>query len=239
MVVAFDSSVLLLYLDPECRAPSVLDDEGNFQPVPDAHERVAYLVEQLEKAKASIIVPTPVLSEILTGAGAARDQWIEQLQRSARFRIAPFCSLSAIELAEIERQTRASGSKRGPTPDSAYQKVKFDRQIVTIVRTNGAETIYGNDGDIRAHAELAGVAYYNCAELTKRPQDNQQQLPLEDQNTEEKAAQEDEAETVDPESASSTGEQGSDPSEGLALDSAEPSGDRSSQARTQPPPTDA
>lgn len=221
MIVAFDSSMLLLYLDPECSAPSEPDAEGKHQPVPDAHDRVAYLVEQLESKKASIIVPTPVLSEVLSGAGAARDSWLDQLQRSARFRIAPFCTLSAIELAEIERQARQKGGKKGPTPDSAYQKVKFDRQIVAIARVNQAEAIYGNDGDMRAHAELAGIPYYRCNDLAKRPQDSQTELQL--------TAPDPEDEAIEMESESSDLE---DPSD----DSVDP--EANDDSRERPPPPD-
>ena len=56
-MVVFDSSVLLLVLDPNAKAPS---DPGTGEPVDKAAERIEYLIEMLSADKEKIVIPTPV-----------------------------------------------------------------------------------------------------------------------------------------------------------------------------------
>jgi hypothetical protein len=51
---------------------------------------MALLVETLEKARTRIIIPTPVMSELLVYAGAATAELVARLTRSPTFRVAPW-----------------------------------------------------------------------------------------------------------------------------------------------------
>jgi hypothetical protein len=68
LIVAFDATALMLLMRPDARAPT--DPETGKQ-VEGAADRIAHLVEMLEKARAEIVIPTPALSEILVRAGDA------------------------------------------------------------------------------------------------------------------------------------------------------------------------
>jgi hypothetical protein len=57
--VAFDASFLIPLLDPKVKG------------IGDVDGRLLQLVSTLDKQKATIIVPTPALSETLIGAGDA------------------------------------------------------------------------------------------------------------------------------------------------------------------------
>jgi len=65
-MVVFDATMLSLLFRPG--SPGPLDPATGAR-VEHADLRVAALVEQLEKARTVIIIPTPVLSEVLIKAG--------------------------------------------------------------------------------------------------------------------------------------------------------------------------
>ncbi|MHB8885991.1 MAG: hypothetical protein ACYC5H_13125 [Methylovirgula sp.] len=65
-MVVIDATMLLLLLRPGTPVPR----GPNEVVIGQAKERVGFLVQQLDKAKTKIIVPTPALSEALVRAGA-------------------------------------------------------------------------------------------------------------------------------------------------------------------------
>jgi hypothetical protein len=67
-MVVFDAATLLLLLRPDAGRPL---DPATGTPVERVEERMAYLVQRLEKARSKILIPTPALSEVLVRAGAA------------------------------------------------------------------------------------------------------------------------------------------------------------------------
>lgn len=101
--------MLLLLLRPGSGRP--LDSNG--QPVTQVQERIAHLLQSLEKSRTRIVIPTPALSEVLVRAGTAGPQIVERLSRSAVFRIVSFDSLAAIEAAIMTRAAIEGGAKRG------------------------------------------------------------------------------------------------------------------------------
>ena len=87
-MVVFDSAVLLLFVDPNAKSD-----------IDQAAKRIEYLIETLTADGERIIIPTPVLSEILVHAGAGLQGYLDALNGSAAFRIAPFDQKAAIECA--------------------------------------------------------------------------------------------------------------------------------------------
>lgn len=171
-MVVIDATMLLLLLRPDTLVPSA----PNGLPVDQPKERIEFLVQQLDKAKTKVIVPTPALSEALVRAGAAATQQIvEHLQRFAVFSIEPFDTRAAIEVAAMSREAAASGRKRGNS-SATWAKVKYDRQIVAIAKVNGATTIYSDDGDIAALAKRARITVVGIADLPLPPQKAQLDL---------------------------------------------------------------
>lgn len=161
MTVAFDATMLLLLLRPGVRAPA---DPSTGRPVEHAEERIARLVGDLEKARVRIVVPTPALSELLVHAGNAGPELVEQLTRSSAFRLAPFDTLAAVEVAEMTRTALAAGDKRGGATGT-WAKVNYDRQLVAIAKVVRADTIYTDDEELRKFAESQGLKVIRLAEL--------------------------------------------------------------------------
>jgi len=178
-MVVFDTSVLLLALDPSTDPP--LDPKTN-APLERAGERIEHLIDTLSNEKQTIIIPTPVLSEIMVYAGAAGPKWLQYFNSTAVFRIAPFDQRAAIEAALSIRDSLDRGGIRIDASDSAISrgKVKFDRQIVAIAKTEGAEAIYSDDDHIFTIGKAAGLRVYRTAELDPPPEDPQQTMKFDE-----------------------------------------------------------
>ena len=170
-MVVFDATIMFLFLRPDARGP--LDSEG--KPVEKTQERVAHLIGHLERAKIRIIVPTPVLAELLVDAGKPGSQIVEIINKSAVFRIVPFDTLAAIEVAAMTRSAKDAGDKRGGLT-AAWAKVKYDRQIVAIAKVAQATMIYSDDDDVRKLAGEANIPVTGVAELPLPPEKDQAEL---------------------------------------------------------------
>lgn len=160
MLVVFDASFLVPLLDPQVKGT------GDF----DAG--LEHLLKTLEKEKAKIIVPTPALSEVLVGAGDAAPQYLDIINRSARFKVVPFGERAAVEAAAAHREAKEAGDKKEGS--SSWAKVKFDRQIVAIAKVEGAERIYSNDDDIVRFAKRDGIEVVTLEKLPPPPPDSGQ-----------------------------------------------------------------
>ena len=161
-MAVIDATTLLLMLRPGTPVPVGPDGIRIDRP----KERIEFLISKMDREKTKIIIPTPALSEALVRAGpAASLQIIEKLQKYSVFRIEPFDTRAAIEVAAMTRKALDSGKKRGDST-ATWAKVKYDRQIVAIARVCGVSTIYSDDDDI---ATLAKGAKINTIKLRDLP----------------------------------------------------------------------
>jgi predicted nucleic acid-binding protein len=166
LIVLFDATFLMLFLDPR-----IMDGVG-------ANPKIDHLVDTLNKAKSRIIVPTPALSEVLVGARDAAPAYLAIISGSRFFRIEPFGTKAAVEAAEMTRNAIAMGDKRGGV-ESSWQKVKFDRQIIAIAKVTGCGTIYSDDADVRRLAEQVAIPTVMLAQLPDPPAPPQLEMELE------------------------------------------------------------
>jgi hypothetical protein len=165
-MVVIDATTLLLMLRPGTPVPGGRGGVAIDRP----KERIEYLVQQLDKAKTKIIIPTPALGEALVRAGAeASQQIVEYLQRYSVFSIESFDTRASIEVAAMSREANANGNKRGAS-DATWAKVKYDRQIVAIAKVHSATTIYSDDGDIETLGKRAKINVVGLAALPLPPQ---------------------------------------------------------------------
>lgn len=176
-MVVLDSSVLLLVLDPTARPPI---DPATRQPLDKASQRIEYLIENLTADKEQIVIPTPVLSEVLVHAGDAMTPYLDALNGQAAFRIAPFDQKAAIEAALATSDAIKRGGRRvdAANPDATKTKIMFDRQIVAIAKAEGAHAVYSDDADIHRFARRAGLDAYRTADLDPPPEDPQGSLDV-------------------------------------------------------------
>lgn len=160
MILVVDSSALALIINPDADPP---DDPATCSPLTRVPERIRFLLSNLSTGD-TIVVPTPVLAEILVKAGDGAPEVLFSLQGLARIRIVPFDERAAIETAMMTRDALASGDKRGGS-DQAWQKVKFDRQIVAIARAHGATRIFADDHRLASFAAKLGMDVFSSWNL--------------------------------------------------------------------------
>lgn len=171
-MVVFDTAILLLLLSPDTSAPS---NPTTKKPIENAKERVDYLIETLEKQKTKIIVPTPVLSEILVHSDKAGPSYLSTLTSKSAFRIVPFNIKAAIEVAAMTKSALTGGDKKNGG-EGTWAKIKYDRQIVAIARVAGATTIYSDDENIDKFAKKFGINVVGLSTLPLRPEEAQRDL---------------------------------------------------------------
>jgi len=160
-MVAIDTKFLTLMLGLKAR-PSRKD------PSPEAIERledrIEKLLEDLDSESERIIIPTPVLAEFLIFVGKDSSAYLEKLAGMRNILIRPFDEMAAIDLAAVEVEDRSRGDKRGGS-SADWAKVRFDRQIVHIARTNRAKRIYSDDKDLARFAIKLGIEVVTMADL--------------------------------------------------------------------------
>jgi len=135
------------------------------------------LIETLKNNGEKIVIPTPVLSEVLVHANSAEHQYLDNLEKSRNFQIVSFDKKAAIELAIIIRDSLSSGNLRAGT-NATRAKLKFDRQIIPISRTQRQKTIYSDDKDIAKIGSALGIDVIATHQLPLPPDDRQTSLPL-------------------------------------------------------------
>jgi predicted nucleic acid-binding protein len=178
LIVAFDTSILILLLDEKAKAPK---DPKTGAPVEDCRERLTLLVDTIAKAKGSrIIIPTPALAEFFVGVtpqGAS--VYHSMLSRIRSVTISPFSIRAAFEFAELQRQAIQEQKRLKPEERSRLARPKFDHQIVAIARAEGATKIYSDDDGLSRFATRAGIETIKVHELPLPPRDAQGTLPFE------------------------------------------------------------
>ena len=110
-MVVFDTSTIVLTISPEAKPPL---DPATKAPLTQCKERIDYLISTLSKAKTSILIPTPVLSEFLVKAGPLKHEQLEKFSESKSFEIAAFDKRAAIELSELIDADLKAGKKLSP-----------------------------------------------------------------------------------------------------------------------------
>ncbi|SDD52657.1 hypothetical protein SAMN05444678_11522 [Sphingomonas sp. YR710] len=164
MIVVVDSTALSLLVNPAATPPS---DPETGQPVTLARERVEHMIAGLG-TNGTLIIPTPVLAEVLVYAEVGAPGVLEQLNGLARVRLRSFDVRAAIETAMMTREAIQAGDKRGGSTDP-WQKVKIDRQIIAIARTNNATRIYADDLGLISFARRLGMDAVSTWDLALPP----------------------------------------------------------------------
>jgi len=173
-MVVFDATILMLLLRPD--VPTARDPITQ-RPMDRAKDRIEHLVACLEKSKTRILIPTPVLSEVLVHAGESGPRILEILNTTSAFRVVPFDQRAAVEVAALTQSARATGDKREGGAGT-WAKIKYDRQIIAMARVEQAVTIYSDDDNIRRFATPLGIEVIGIADLPLPPEDPQLELGI-------------------------------------------------------------
>jgi predicted nucleic acid-binding protein len=170
-MVVFDTTFLSLLFYEKSRPPL---DPSSKQPIERAKDRIEYLIETLDAARQKIVIPTPVLTELLAISSKSQEL-LEKINSSRWFFVYPFDQKAAIECSELIRTVIKPAEKKNST--STWAKAKFDYQIIAIAIVAGADAIYTDDEDI--HRRLAGKRIKGIR-ISELPFPPPRQMPLPD-----------------------------------------------------------
>lgn len=160
MIVAFDNTILTLVINPDAK-PTPNPKTG--EPVDHCEQRIKALIDQYSVAGSRILLPTPSLAETFCSIKNFKEV-AQKINSYLCFEPAPFDNKAAYELAEITNSALSSGDKFSGVSEQ-WQKVKFDRQIVAIAKTHGAQILYTDDEGQSKFAKLAGLKVVHSWEL--------------------------------------------------------------------------
>lgn len=149
-MAVFDTQFLVYLFDENVNPPI---DQETGDAIPRFKDRVSHLVEELDRTGELIVIPTPVLSEYLEGAGVAGPQRLEEIQNEAAFSIADFDTRAAVEQARLSQEYNESLPRNSPEP---RQKVKFDRQIIAVARVCAETLLFSGDKGLKGFARKCG-----------------------------------------------------------------------------------
>jgi predicted nucleic acid-binding protein len=171
-MVVFDSSFLIAMLDADAQLPP---DPKTKKPIEKARERIEFLVDTLSASKTRVLVPAPVLAEVLVYGGSATADYLQKLRSESVFVVGDFNALAAAECAQLTRAALSTGSKKGKLK-VAWQKVKIDRQIIAIARVSQADTLYTVDEGLAGLATASQLKVRGIADLAIPPIKDQNEL---------------------------------------------------------------
>lgn len=168
MKAALDASVLTELLAP------ALDPEKSESPY---RRKVRALGDFLARQKAIIILPTPVIAEVLVATGQEGVHRLDTLQKTLAFRIVSFDQRAALETAWMMRAALKAGDKKAGRGKSVpWAQVKFDWQIIAISKVNQADIIYTND---EKFCKFSNKNHMNCTYMEDfDPSDLHSDTPL-------------------------------------------------------------
>lgn len=171
-MIVLDATAFMLLVHPDAKPPT---DPQTGMAVVQVRERFEFLEQEIQRSGETILIPSPALAEVLVGLEDAAPAVIDRLARSARFKIADFDTMAAVELATMTREAIRAGDKKGGS-SSPWQKVKIDRQIIAIARTRGVTTIYSDDEGLAKFASMLSIQVIHTWSMPLPPVDPQQGL---------------------------------------------------------------
>jgi hypothetical protein len=147
----------------------------------DIH-RLNHYLEKLSKHNGKLIIPTPCLAEFLVGVDDTAMTWFATLEKRRSVMIAPFDRRAAFECMLLDKAAIGKGDKKGGRKD-AWQKIKIDRQIVSIARAQNSTEIISEDDGLRVTALAAGLQSFTIADLELPSHARQGKLLLNDSDS--------------------------------------------------------
>lgn len=141
--------------------------------------RLDHLIKQIDKNKTKLVIPMPSLAEFLVKADSASVQAVNILEKQRYIVMADFNRASAFEIALIDAACLYKGDKKDSS-EEAWQKVKFDRQIVAIAKSNAAQLIITRDKGVQKCATRIGMDWIEISSLEMPPGSDQHSLNFSD-----------------------------------------------------------
>lgn len=143
-----------------------LSDPENGSEISDPKLRIEALIDMVESCGGLIIIPTPVLAEYLVGIDKNDHQnQLGLIQRKSCFEIASFDEIAAIECAQMPSIKELKAMMKSDTAN----KVKFDRQIISIAKSLNVDEIWTHDIGVFKRCKEMGMTVKSLADIEPAP----------------------------------------------------------------------
>lgn len=165
-MIVVDANFLVLLLDPDAM-PHL--DRGR--------ERIEFFIRELAKDKAEIVIPAPVIAEIVAGRIDRIEEIVEALLRSRYFSVQPFDAVIAIETGELIKraQDRIPPAQRLPGWKVA---MKYDAMIAATAKVRRAKAVCTDDAGLSAHLRDTDIKIIRIEDLPLPPENPQTNFDL-------------------------------------------------------------
>lgn len=170
--VIFDSSFLISMVDRGVYP-------GQVAPGVDAavsDRRIEHMLVGLEANRTIVVIPTPVLAEVLVKRLQQASNLVATIKDASRIRLAPFGASAAIEAAELLHKHLPKKTERNK--EWSKHRLKFDLQILAIAKVEGVARIYANDKGLLRRVRSEGMEGISLNDLAT-PEEDAPRLPME------------------------------------------------------------
>ncbi|MBW4237027.1 type II toxin-antitoxin system VapC family toxin [Enterobacter roggenkampii] len=166
MRVIFDTNILVQALTGTRDGVS-LTDPCTGEIISDPQKRAEALIDHVDSLGGSVLIPTPVLAEFLVGIDKHQHQaYINLIKSQSCFEIVSFDEIAAIECAQMPSLKEL---KQMMSSDSA-NKVKFDRQIISIAKSTGVKEVWTHDKGVYNRCQTLGITAKSLADIAPLPE---------------------------------------------------------------------
>lgn len=143
-----------------------INDPETGEMITEVTRRIDALVDRIENLDGTIIIPAPVLAEFLIGIDKNTHQAHINLIRSmACFEIASFDEMSAIECAQLPTMSELRQMMKSDTAN----KVKFDRQIISIAKSLNVDEVWTHDHGVFQRCKQLGIVVRSLISIEPPP----------------------------------------------------------------------
>ncbi len=195
-MVVFDATTMLIFMFPDKVKPPI--DKNTRLPVTLITPRIDTLIKQLKKDKTKIVIPSPAFSEMLVKAGDDTQALIDIINKDSVFRVEPFCTLAAVEVAIMARSDPKGDRNSGADKQVlTYAKLKYDRQIVAIAKVHRAKAIYSDDEHIYDLCRNNGIRVIRTEDLPIPKDEAQEKIDFPDKEAMEESVSDSQLERTD------------------------------------------
>jgi predicted nucleic acid-binding protein len=153
-MIVVDSGFLIALFDPECFSGRI----------DNAYGRVERFLADTTECSGKILIPTPVLTEVLTNRLDRTDEILARLSRQSAVQIVDFDQIIAIEASYVIKY-KYNRMQVGQKHENWKVLLKYDAMIAATARVWNARALMTADGDFNAMLEGTGIAIISLEDL--------------------------------------------------------------------------
>ena len=165
MKVIIDTNILMLDVEPQ---GTWINPRDNTE-VDNVHLRAKALKDYIEQIGGVIIIPTPVLAEYLVGIDKEKHiDHVNLISSMSCFELVSFDEIAAIECAKLPSLQELKQLIK--SAESTSNKIKFDRQIISIAKANNVNEVWSHDKNVFKKCSDIGISIKSLADINPPPE---------------------------------------------------------------------